>query len=316
VIKLFQNRVAESVLTLPLTAAFTLVVWLLSGLVAYGWWSQLLCFVVTTYLMIELSNGNALLRVRSRMISCTFMALSCSSCFLLNSLPGGIAQLCMVAATIILFHTYQDQHAPGWTYYGFLCVGLASLVFVQTFFLVPVIWVLMQTNLRTLNWRSWWASVFGLLTPYWFALAYFIFQKNPTPLVHHFAALGELPFPYDYTQLECRQIIAFLFTLLLILVGAVHFWLRSFEDKIRIRQFYGYFTTMSFSLTVLLIVQPQHYDIIMRMLVVMASPLYAHFVTHTHTKATNILFVASIVITVLITSFNLLFPYLSVWIGS
>lgn len=293
----------------------TMMVWLLCGLIENGWWGQLVCFATTTYLMIELSNSNALLRVRSRMVCSTFLALSCASCFLFGLLSGGIAQLCTAAATIILFHNYQDKSSPGWTFYAFLCTGFSTLIFVQTFYLVPIIWLLMATQLQSLSWRSWFASLIALFTPYWFASVYFIFQKDFTPLAHHFAQLTYLPFPYDYTSLSVSQIAAFILVVILTLMGIVHSWLRSFEDKIRIRQLYGYCTTMSFVLIFFIILQPQHYYILMRMLLVYTSPLIAHFLTLTHSKATNILFIISLALTFCLTIFNLVAPFIASWTG-
>lgn len=293
----------------------TLLTWVLCGLVTYGWWGQLVCFAAATYLMIELSNNNSLLRVRSRMVSACFLALSCATCFLFYSLSAGIVQLCLVAATIILFHTYQDSQSPGWTFYSFLCLGLASLVFVQVLYLVPVVWLLMITQLQSMSWRSWIASLLGLATPYWFLAAYFLYQQDLTFVAGHFARLVEVPFPFDYATLGVSQISSFFFTLLFSLIGVFHLWVRGFEDKIRTRQLYGYFTGMSFVLALFLILQPQHFDVLMRMLIVTTSPLIAHVLTLTHTKASNILFIVGAVLALLLTLFHLLFPYLSAWIG-
>ena len=180
--KHLQNRIAESTLVLPVTAIFTLVVWLLSGLVSHGWWLQLLLFAVTTYLTVELSNANALLRIRSRMVSCTFLALSCATCFLFGSLTAIIVQLCITVTTIILFRTYQDQQAPGFTFYAFLFFGISSFFFVKVLYLLPIVWILMATHLQSLSWRSWLASLLGLATPYWLAFAYCMLRQDFTLL--------------------------------------------------------------------------------------------------------------------------------------
>ena len=314
--KLLQNRIAESGLSLPLMLVVSLVVWVLAGLIEQQWWGQLVCFAVATYLMVELSNDNALLRVRSRMVSCTFLSLSCASCFLLGSLSAGIVQLCMVAAIIILFHTYQTHDSPGWMYYAFLCVGLASLVFVQVLYFVPFLWLMAITDLQSLNWRSWAASLLGLATPYWFAAPYFIYQKDFTFFANHFAGLASLPFPYDYTTLTVSQVVAFAFIVVLVATGIVHFWLFSVEDRIRIRQLYAVFIKLSLLTIVFIMLQPQHYSVLLRMLIVTASPIIAHFLTLTHSKVTNVVFIASMVLALLITMFNLVQPLIASWTGS
>jgi len=290
-------------------ALYAIGVWLLAGLATQQWWGPLACFAATVYLMVELSNSNALLRVRSRMVSASFMALSCTACSLFGSLSGGIAQLCFVAALIILFHTYQDKQSPGWTYYAFLCLGLGTTVFVQLLYFVPVVWLLMATQLQSLSWRSWIASLMGLCTPYWFGSLWFIYQQDFTPLIAHFTQIAQ-PFDNNYQEhllsLTVGQTLAFVLTMVLALTGMLHFWYRSFEDKIRVRLLYGFFATLCLLSALLLLAQPQHYDVLMRFVVATASPFIAHYFTLTHTRLSNIVFCVSVVLVLLLTAFNLL----------
>ena len=78
-IKRMQNHEAESSFTLPAVSAYAVAVWLASGLLiphipftaqelAGGAWMQLVCFVVSAYLMVELNNSNALIRIYSRTV--------------------------------------------------------------------------------------------------------------------------------------------------------------------------------------------------------------------------------------------------------
>ena len=204
--KLLQNRIAESGMLLPAAALIALAVWLLCGLIDRGWWGQLICFAVSAYLMVELSNGNALLRVRSRMVSSVFLILSCTFCFNFGSLSAGIVQLCSVAAIIILFHSYQDDQAPGWTFYAFLCLGLGSMAFIQLLIFAPIAWLLMAVYLQSLSLRTWVASLIGLVTPYWFAGVYLLFERDFSPVVGHFEQLGLLALPPDYSTLTMAQV--------------------------------------------------------------------------------------------------------------
>ena len=306
--KRFQNRIAESWLTLPGVSLFVVCVWLLSGLVVNGWWAQLACMAVSTYLMAELSNSNALLRVRSRMVSATFLVFSATACFLFGSLAGGIVQLCFVAMFIILFRTYQDPLTQGWMFYAFLCLSLASLVWVQCLYYVPLMWLLVAVELQSLSWRSWVATLIALLTPYWFASLWVFYQQDVSLVVSHFSPLAELSFPYDYGQLSISQIGSFSFVVLLMLVGAIHFWNRSFEDRIRIRQFYGFFFYVGLFSVVFLVLQPQHFNALMRIVIVCAAPMAAHFFALTKTRATNVFFCVSLTIAVLLTAISLLEP--------
>lgn len=291
-------------MTLPVAVLFGLVVWLLAGLVTWNLWPQLACFVASVYLLVELSNQNALLRIRSRMVSSTFVVLSCTACFLFPSFTGGLVQLCFIAALLFLFQTYQDPKAVGRTFYAFLSVGLASMASVTTLYYVPLLWILMATQLQSLSGRTWTASVIGLLTPYWFALLWLVYIQDFTPLAHHFSLLLPSLHPSPFA-LPLGHILTYVFTLVLAAVGMVHFWHFSYEDKVRIRLLYGFFSTMTIVTLLLVLVQAQHFDVLMRIGIICASPLVAHVFTFSSSRLSNILFFVALALSVALTALNL-----------
>ena len=306
--KRLQNRIAEGGKTLPTAAAFGALVWLAVGLVQRQLWPQLACFVASVYLLVELSNQNALLRVRSRMVSSAFILLSCQSCFLFPQLTGAAVQLSFVTSFILLFQTYQDQQSVGRVFYSFAAVGVASLFFVHALWYVPALWVLMGTQLQSLSVRTWLASLIGLATPYWLALVWLMvpwggdfaqWTFNLQPMAEHFSELAHLHYLLPPYLLE--RGILLLFVLVLAAVGIMHFWSRSFEDKIRIRLLFGFFTTLTVLTAFFILAQPQHYDVLMRLLVLFASPLIAHVFTFTSSRLSSIFFFSAIAISVALT---------------
>lgn len=300
--------------------AYAIAIWLVSGLLVpvvpftvsellRGAWVQFACFLLSAYLMVELNNINALIRIYSRMVSCSFLVLTCAGCFLFSSMAGAIVQLCFIAAYISLFRSYQDKSAAGWIYYAFLCIGLASTVFVQAIYYMPILWAIMFFRLTSFSWRTFAASLLGVLTPYWFLLPFaLIYQGNLDSMVSHFVQLASLPSLYDYSQLTVNQLAFFVFVVGLTITGIVHYWRNSHNDSIRIRQLYGTFTVMSFATTLFLVLQPQHYDVLIRILIINVSPLIAHFITLTSTRVTNIAFYAICSVSVLLTLLNLWMP--------
>ena len=309
-----QNIIAEGGLTLPVAALFGIVVWLLSGLVQQRLWLQLACFVATVYVLIELTNQNALLRVRSRMVSSTFIVLSCAASFLLPQMTGGIVQFCFVVAFLLLFQTYQTSHSIGRTFYAFTAIGLASIAFVHVLWYVPVLWILMATQLQSLNWRTWLTSLLGLAMPYWFALLWFLLPFNLsdewttdfTPLADHFSKLADIAIQSPITShLFLGGLLVFILTIILATIGMAHFWQYSFEDKIRIRLLYGFFTAMTAVTVLFILVQPQHFSVLMRLLTLCASPLIAHVLTFTSSRLSNILFFVALALALALAVFNL-----------
>lgn len=314
--KRLQNKIAQSRLSLPVTALIALVVWGVSSATEHRLWMQFACFVFSSYLMVELNTTFVLLRTYSRMVSCAFIALTCAASFLFPDAAGGIVTLCIAAGLMSLFKTYQDRLATGWTFYAFVPLGVASLVWVQTLFFLPLSWIVMGLCLRSLSSRTFWASVFGTIAPYWFAGLYFIFTEDiETPLAH-FKSIAQFGPVFGgvltqgsealYPKIGLDRWISLLFTVTLAATGIVHYLRRKNEDKVNTRMYYDTFITFTIASLICLLLQPQHFDMAYRIMVINTSPLIAHYITHTRTLITNLSFIAMLVGIVALTVLNII----------
>ena len=303
--ELLQNKISGSRLTLPVILCYAIGIWLLGGLIQKQWWIQFGCFLLTTYLMVLLNNSNALIRIYSRVISVTFLILSCMACFLFSSLYGSLTQLCAVASYLILFQSYQDKAAAGLTYYGFLCIGLTSLTFVHILYFVPFLWILMLSCLQSFSLRTFFASLLGIITPYWLGICWLVYQGSLPLFVDHFAPLIRFHTPFDFSILNNSQTTTFAFVILLALIGAVHYFRTYYSDKIRTRQLFVIFIWIDLLTVAFICLQPQYYDPLIRILIINTAPLTGHFIALTHTKITNITFCLICITALLLTGYNL-----------
>lgn len=302
-IKRLQNRIAESRWALPVCSAYAVAVCLLDGLLQEDTWMQFVLTGVATLLVVELNNSNALIRIYSRMVSCSFLALTLLEPQTIESLDGCIVSLCILAFYLILSRAYQDKTATGCVFYAFAAIGIASMVWVQMLFYVPLLWILLASNILAMSPKTFFASILGLTIPYWFQLAYFLYLGDITPIGSHFAQLAEFgaPFILNTPHWEAGKI----FIVILTIMGAIHFIRTSFKDKIRTRMLYEMFIAMAFVTIALIIAQPQHVQTASRILIVSTAVLTGHFIALTSTKLTNITTIAIIVATIVITAFNL-----------
>ena len=303
--KLVQNIVAGSRLALPITIVYTVCIWLLFGLLTTNLWLQFACFGITSYLMMVMNNQNALIRIFSRMVSCAFLVLSCAASFLFLDIRGGIMQMFVVAAYLLLFQSYQNRESVGITYYAFLMLGLASLATPHIIYFIPLIWLLMATNLLSLSWRTWFVSLFGLLTPYWFMFGWMAYQHDFTPLISHLSPLIDFQFPIRYDHLSTGFLMTWGLLAVCFLTGVIHFVRKSSYDSIRIRLIYGFFIWIDLFAFALMCFQPQHNDMLLRIIIINTAPLIAHFLALTSTKITNVAFFVLTGVILFITAYNL-----------
>ena len=285
-------------------------IWVLAGLFKEQWWVQFTCFILSVLLVMRINSKNLLIRIYSRSVSVAFIFLSCAAVLLFPSLAGGIVQLCCIAALMLLFDSYQDQTAVGSVYYAFLLLGIGSMFDAHVIFYLPLLWFMMKIIVYSLSWRTFFASLLGLATPYWFMCGWLLWQKDGDfqAIANLFAIQDILQFPFDFGSVTLPYLLLMAFTTLLMTIGSMHFIHSSFRDKIRVRQiYYGFITLGIFSLA-LWVLQP-HNELAIRMLILTTSPLVGHYWALTNSRFSNIVCIILAAVLVVITAINL-------WISS
>lgn len=304
-IKRTQNRIAESRWALPICAAYTLLICLISGLFSEGIWAQLALTAIATLLMVELNNRNSLIRIYSRMVSCSFLVMTMMTPHKIESIDGCIVSMCFVAFYLALCNAYQDKKATGYVLWAFAAIGVASIVWIQILLFIPVLWVLTATNILAMSLRTFVASILGVIMPYWFLSAYYIYIGDIMPIVDHIATIANFEPLFIYKNCSINDFLPLCFIILLAITGSIHFLRTSYKDKIRTRMIYEMFITMTVATIVLILLQPQHANIATHLLIISTAPLIGHFLALTSTKITNIASLAIMATALVITALNL-----------
>ena len=303
--KRLQNRIAESRFALPITAVYALAVWLMMCAMDCRESAELAVFALSAYLMAELNNRNALIRVYSRMVSCTFLVLGTMAAPAIGRLDVLAVQLCFIVAYLLLFASYQDKRAQGKMFYAFAAIGAASIIYPQSLFFVPLFWLLTGTNLMAMSWHNFWASIIGLTAPYWFMAGYYAMTGDFGTIAQQI----NLDFWATWNgniAVKTGTVVTFGLTLLVGTIGTIHFLRNSYKDKIRTRMLYEMLITLTAFTTALAVLQPQYAEQLTGILIVNASVLGAHFFALTGTRFTNITFILLALLAVAATAFNTL----------
>lgn len=305
--KRIQNRIAESRYTLPIAAFYSIFIWLCAGLVSHQWWIQFSCFIVSAFMMMMINKENMLIRIYSRLVSSFYLVLTCTAVFLFESRSCAIMQMGAAISFYMLWHCYQDKRSVGWTFYTFFFLSAGSIMQSQVLYYLPILWFMMARYINSLSWRTFFASLVGLVAPYWLCVPYFILKGENCIelLINHFGPpldVAELP---DYSVLHLNQLVLLVLLVILMTIGSFHFIATSYKDTVRVRQiFYSFIATEVFSIALLLI-KPQCYDIAIHVLILVVSPMIAHFFALTDSRFTNILFMITLTMILLVTGFNL-----------
>ena len=303
-VKRFQNKVAESRIALPATIVYVLIMCTLSDMFDNGMWLQVALLGLAGYLMFQLNNVNALIRIFSRMVSCSYLVLMTMTFFLFEDVANSIISILAIAFYLFFFSLYQDGKAVGRIFYAFAMVGIMSVVWVQALYFVPIIWVLLFTNIMAGNVRMIIASLLGLIFPYWFIAAYGLLSGDVTLIISHFEALFEFEPLSNWQEVSVSEIVTVGFVIFLSIIGMIHFRLNNYKDKIRTRMLFEIFSVMNLCLIVFIALQPNMIEPLLTLLIVNTAPMIAHYIALTNTKITNGSFYIIILITLGLTIGN------------
>lgn len=271
-----RDSIIGSSLTLPLAAVLTIVGWMLPDVRDGVLWGGLAATLFATYLVMELNARFSLLRIRSRMMSATFLVLMLA----LPALHGWtLAALCPIAVGLgymMLFQAYDALHPEGYVFHAFLFLAAAALCFPPFVFLGVGYLVAMLFLLRCFTLRTLCAAFFGLVVPPLFLLAWSLYSGDGlAPLI----ALGEraVHVQTDYAGVSTMQWTATGTLAFFTLWAVVHLFRTSYNDKIRTRVFLYVIFVMEVAIAALLVLMPQEWEALMRLFVFNSSFLLAHY---------------------------------------
>lgn len=287
-----RSRIAESSLTLPTMAVITFLLWALGPWEEVAAWGSLAVLGFTTYAVAEWNSQCQLLRIRSRMVSVAFLALTAVTPALHAEGLHLIPAAALLGACFVLFKAYGIYCPEGHAFHAFLLLSLGSLVYPPLLLLAPTLLLSSRVQLRLLAPRSLVACILGLTLPYWlFATVVATGYWAPMAAQWGMPQLAEWsdiaptwdpwlayfePLRPDYTAVAPSDWARFALIVILGLSGITHFISTSYNDKIRTRQYY--YTVLVQLLPVLLLTAafPADAAFTLPLLAIGAAPFVAH----------------------------------------
>ncbi len=299
----FQYRVTTGRLTLPVCIALSALLWWLhegpQPLAVAGWGVCLL----TTFLLAETDNTQQLIRVRSQMVCSTWLFTAACASALHPAIEVQLPAAALAASHLLLLQCYQRTEPVAQVFHSFLLLSVGSLFFTPmlllTFPMLCYLWRLMLVR----SWRTFWAAMVGLALPYIGVGGWCLVTKDFSWILTQIEPLSRLPQLEltAYEGLPAHALIPYVLLVLLTFMGMLHHLTNSFADKIRVRLMLRVFIFQSFFLLLMPVAWPQSLPTLTAMLLVSGAPLIAHFFSLTNSRATNVLFIITIAILLLVT---------------
>ena len=308
--KHFQNRVAESSLSLPVSAIISILIWFAAGLVSRKLWIPLLLTGFSTYLIAEMNTRNTLLRIRSRMMSCVFLWLATMQATIAVRWQTTVIQTLTGLCIYLLLFCYKDKKEVPSIFCIALIISIGSIIWTPFLYFLPIVIFLLCVPLYAISFKAVSAIIMGIILPYWALIPYFVYKENIDWIKNHIAPLHDASVLFDYSSVKVGHLVCYAILIILMLIGWIHFVRTAYKDKIKTRNLYDVIITLSIFFALIIPIAPAYADYTLTMLAVVVSPLAAHYFSLTNTKLTNIVFIITLIIIAMVSIMAIYTPYL------
>lgn len=280
-----QNRIAESSFTLPVCGVLAALLWWFPyrEFTFDCLWGMLL-FALTTYVIVETNNGNQLIRIRTRMVSCVWLVtMACTGLHQVSD--SQVGALCLAVCYYLLFRTYQCHEPVVDVLHCFFMLGVGCVFVPHMLWFIPFFLWHLLVFMRAFSLRVLCAGMLGCLVPFWFWGGYCTYMADYAPMQEWWHQLSTfVPIHADaYRQLTLQQLVAWALPTFFTLVGTLHYLHNYYNDKIRVRMFLYVYVLQFFVTELIICLQPHLLYTLLPLLLVTCSPLMAHYFALTTT---------------------------------
>ena len=240
-----------------------------------GYLFGFLLMLLTAFIIQRISDIEVLISERTQLVFLFFVLLTSTNVALLPFGSVTIVLLCLVFMINELFTAYQLPDATGKMFNAGVLLGVAGLFMPQVLWFLPLLWIGMYQFL-SLNYRSFMASLIGVMIIYWFVLAWCVWRSDFSMFSAMYVSLADFEFlgfvrPFLLYKAGFAGIILFLIPVLF------HVKSDAVNNRIRVRKILSFLLNMSIWSLILTCLYGGSADSFLAILYLPASVLNAYF---------------------------------------
>lgn len=324
--KRFQKQVTAGRLTLPATVLISVTCWMLTAALlpemeeqrtGYSLWRtfshfclsawpcrffSFLLYGIIGYFLIELNNTFGIIRMRASIQTAVYFLLISVCPYIHILYAGDLAAASFLIALFFLFKSYQQARSASYLFHAFVSIATGSLFFPKLLFFAPIFWI-GSFNFRSLNPKSFLASLIGGSLPYWFLLGYSYIYGQMDLFYQPFRELVTFaPVRFEFLPWQIATV-GYMFVLFL--VSSAHCLITGYEDKIRTRSYLNFLIFLNLCIFVYFGFQPVLGVHLLSILLIGVSILAGHLFVLTDSRGSNLFFICALAGLFLLFGFNL-----------
>lgn len=158
--------------------------------------SSTLCVFIISYLLSELNVRYGVIRMRTAMPFYVPLILFSVHPFFLKMTPDFPGLIFVLWSLFPLLASYQYHHSHRFAYQFSALIAIAGIFQIHALLFLPL-WLIGLSAMGGINFRSFIASIFGVILVFWIAFVFYVFGDNLSGFIDPFKSLTEI---YDFTQ--------------------------------------------------------------------------------------------------------------------
>ena len=235
----------------------------------------LLLTILVAYIIQRINDIENLIRERTRLVFMLFILFTSTNMGLLPFKEISIVLLCLVFMLYELIGAYQMPEATGRLFNAGVLVGFAGLFMPQTLWYVPLLWLGMY-QFRSLNLRSFLASLAGVMIIYWFLLAWCVWKHDFYLFASFYSSFVDFDF-FTVFLLVRYEWIGSIGIVLLLFISFFYIKMDAFSNRVRVRLMLSFLFNMSVWSLLLVCFYGGDADSFLALLYLPVSVLIAYF---------------------------------------
>lgn len=255
------------------------------------------------YLLHRANYALVLIRQKTLLPFLLYILLLSTNPYFFPLKPTSVGSFCLILAIYQLFTSYHDPDSSGKAFNTAFCIAIGSLLWIDIFWFLPLFWLGMY-NFRSLNIKTFIASLLGIAVVYWFVLGWCVWVDDYSAFTTSFSVLFKVHW-LVFGEVSLLNWLSLAYIFFLVVIASVNIRVHEYDDSPRTRQYLSFlilFAVVSFGLFP---VYAESAEEFLQVSCIPAALLIAHFLAVASNKYTYFLFHLTVIFYVVVLALRL-----------
>ena len=254
----------------------------------------LFLMVLPVFVIQRINDVEMLIRERTRLPFMIFILLASTNAGFIPLNEVSVVLICIVFMIYELFNSYQLPESTGRFFNAGLLIGFAGLFMPQVLWYVPLLWIGMY-QFRSISYKSFFASLVGVLIVYWFVLAWCVWNHDFSIFASLYSSLTSVDIFSNSALLQYYRI-GFALVVALLITASFFIKMDAFNNSVRVRQMLSFLLNMSVWTLILLFLYSKSPDSFMAILYLPVSVVIAYFIENIRYRFRFVLYYSMLIL--------------------